>query len=104
MRRSTFTEEEVSATSIALTFEIDQGNRSRIVEIDFEGNEHFKDGELRGRSAAGKGNRHDLPVQGPGHSGSRKLQYDLQKNVRSLYVLEGLFPGPHRRPESSGLG
>lgn len=41
-------EEEVSATSIALTFDIDQGNRSRIVEIDFEGNEVFKDGELRG--------------------------------------------------------
>src|SRR5215208_4970504 len=41
-------EEEVSATSIALTFEIDQGNRSRIVEIQFEGNEHFSDSELRG--------------------------------------------------------
>src|SRR5690606_8607938 len=41
-------EEEVSATSIALTFDIEQGNRSRIVDIEFEGNEHFKDGELRG--------------------------------------------------------
>src|SRR5215203_4082231 len=41
-------EEEVSATSIALTFEVDQGNRSRIVDIQFEGNEHFSDSELRG--------------------------------------------------------
>ena len=39
-------EEEVSATSIALTFNVDQGNRSRIVDIDFEGNEVFSDGEL----------------------------------------------------------
>jgi outer membrane protein insertion porin family len=41
-------EEEVSATSIALTFNIDQGPRSRIINIEFEGNEHFKDSELRG--------------------------------------------------------
>ena len=41
-------EEEVSATSIAVTFDIDQGLLSRIVEIEFEGNENFKDSELRG--------------------------------------------------------
>lgn len=43
----TVTEEEVSATSIAIIFDVNQGNRSRIVEIDFEGNQHFKDSELR---------------------------------------------------------
>src|SRR5690606_31130209 len=41
-------EEEVSATSVALTFNVDQGNRARIVDIDFTGNENFSDGELRG--------------------------------------------------------
>src|SRR5690606_23057167 len=40
--------EEVSATSIARTFAVEQGNRSRIVDIDFTGNENFSDGELRG--------------------------------------------------------
>ena len=44
----TVQEDEVSATSVAVTFDIDQGNRSRIVEIAFEGNKHFSDGELRG--------------------------------------------------------
>ena len=44
----TIDEDEVSATSIALTFNIEQGNRSRIIEIDFEGNQHFSDSELRG--------------------------------------------------------
>src|SRR6476469_11241308 len=39
-------EEEVSATSIALTFAIDAGNRSRIIDIDFQGNDHFSDREL----------------------------------------------------------
>ncbi len=34
----TFKDEEVSATSTAVTFEVDQGNRSRIVDIEFEGN------------------------------------------------------------------
>ena len=43
-------EEEVSATSTAITFEVEQGLRSRIIDIDFQGNEHFKDGELRKRT------------------------------------------------------
>ena len=47
----TVSEEEVSATSTAITFDVDQGNRSRIVEIEFEGNEVFKDGELRGSAS-----------------------------------------------------
>src|SRR6476646_10346338 len=42
------TEEEVSATSIALTFTVEQGPLSRIVDIEFTGNDHFKQGELRG--------------------------------------------------------
>jgi outer membrane protein insertion porin family len=40
--------DEVSATSIAVTFDIDEGDRVRVVEIQFEGNEIFSDGKLRG--------------------------------------------------------
>jgi outer membrane protein assembly factor BamA len=40
-------EEEISATSIAVTFAIEQGLKSRIIDIDFTGNEHFKDSELK---------------------------------------------------------
>src|SRR4051812_32415735 len=43
----TVQDDEVSATSIAVTFNIDQGNKSRIIDIEFEGNQHFKDGELK---------------------------------------------------------
>jgi outer membrane protein insertion porin family len=40
--------EEVSATSLAITFHIDEGDRVRVVDIQFEGNTVFSDGALRG--------------------------------------------------------
>jgi outer membrane protein insertion porin family len=39
--------EDVSATSTAITFEIKEGDRVRVVEIEFEGNKVFSDGKLR---------------------------------------------------------
>ena len=39
--------DEVSATSTALTFVINEGDRVRVVEIQFEGNTIFSDGKLR---------------------------------------------------------
>src|ERR1043165_589096 len=40
--------EEVSATSLAITFDINEGDRVRVVDIQFEGNTVFSDGSLRG--------------------------------------------------------
>src|SRR5882762_1684322 len=40
--------DEVSATSTALTFVINEGDRVRVVEVQFEGNKVFSDGKLRG--------------------------------------------------------
>jgi outer membrane protein insertion porin family len=39
--------DEVSATSTAITFDIKEGERVRVVEIQFEGNKVFSDGKLR---------------------------------------------------------
>jgi outer membrane protein insertion porin family len=39
--------DEVSATSTAITFDIKEGERVRVVEIQFEGNKIFGDGKLR---------------------------------------------------------
>src|SRR5690348_8631924 len=39
--------EEVSATSLALTFAIDEGERVRVVDIEFEGNQVFRSEERR---------------------------------------------------------
>jgi outer membrane protein insertion porin family len=39
--------DEVSATSTAITFVVNEGERVRVVEIEFTGNEVFSDGKLR---------------------------------------------------------
>ncbi|MBA3768747.1 MAG: hypothetical protein H0W99_17560, partial [Acidobacteria bacterium] len=40
-------EDEVSATSTAISFVINEGDRVRVVEVQFEGNQIFSDGKLR---------------------------------------------------------
>lgn len=97
-------EEEVSATSIALTFEIEQGNRSRIVKIDFEGNEHFKDGELRGALEWVKETGLISRVKGMDILHMDKLQADLQRNVLSYMWSKGYFQARIGEPEVIGLG
>jgi outer membrane protein insertion porin family len=97
-------EEEVSATSIALTFDIDQGNRSRIIDIDFVGNEHFSDGELRNSLQLVKETGLISRVKGTDILDLRKLEYDLQKNVRSYMFSKGYFQARIGEPEVQGLG
>jgi outer membrane protein insertion porin family len=100
----TVKEEEVSATSIAVTFDIDQGYRSRIVDIEFEGNEHFKDGELRGALQLVKETGIISRVKGQDILDLKKLQYDLQKNVRSYMFSKGYFQARIGEPQVVGLG
>jgi outer membrane protein insertion porin family len=97
-------EEEVSATSIALTFDIDPGNRSRIIDIEFEGNEHFSDGELRGALTLVKETGLISRFKGQDILDLRKLQYDLQKNVRSHMWSKGYFNARIGEPQVVGLG
>jgi outer membrane protein insertion porin family len=97
-------EEEVSATSIALTFDIDQGNRSRIVKIEFEGNEHFKDGELRGALQLVQPTGLIARFKGTDILHLEKLEYDLQKNVRSYMFSKGYFQARIGEPTVEGLG
>jgi len=97
-------EEEVSATSIAVTFEVDQGNRSRIVDIEFEGNEHFKDGELRNALQLVKETGLISRFKGEDILSLEKLQYDLQKNVKSYMFSKGYFQARIGEPQVVGLG
>ena len=96
--------EEVSATSIAITFDIDQGNRSRIVEIEFDGLQHFKQGELRDALVLVKQTGMVSRVKGMDILDLRKLQYDLGKNVRSYMWSKGYFQARIGDPEVVGLG
>ncbi|HEX6124991.1 MAG TPA: outer membrane protein assembly factor BamA [Pyrinomonadaceae bacterium] len=97
-------EEEVSATSVAVTFEIDQGNRSRIIDIQFEGNQAFSDGELRGALQLVKETGLISRFKGQDILDLRKLQYDLQKNVRSYMFSKGYFQARLGDPVVEGLG
>jgi outer membrane protein insertion porin family len=100
----TIEEEEVSATSIALTFNVEQGNRSRIVDIDFTGNENFKDGELKNALTLVKETGMISRFKGQDILDLRKLEYDLQKNVRSYMWSKGYFQARIGEPEVVGLG
>jgi len=98
------TEEEVSATSIAVTFNVEQGNRSRIVDIQFEGNEVFKDSELRSQLKLVQETGLISRFQGQDILDLRKLQYDLNKNVRSYMFSKGYFQARIGEPQVVGLG
>ena len=97
-------EEEVSATSTAIYFDVDQGNRSRIVEIEFEGNEVFSDGELRDQLQLVKETGLISRFKGTDILDLRKLQYDLGKNVRSYMFSKGYFQARIGEPQVVGLG
>ncbi|CAN5171604.1 hypothetical protein BH20ACI2_BH20ACI2_23940 [soil metagenome] len=97
-------EDEISATSIALTFNIVQGNRSRIIEIDFEGNQHFKDSELRGALQYVKETGLVSRFKGEDILHLEKLQADLQRNVRAYMWSKGYFQARIGEPEVVGLG
>ena len=97
-------DETISATSVAITFVVDQGYRSRIVDIDFEGNQKFKDGELRDALTLVKETGLISRVKGMDILDMRKLEYDLQKNVRAYMWSKGYFQARIGEPEVVGLG
>ncbi|NNF00741.1 MAG: outer membrane protein assembly factor BamA [Pyrinomonadaceae bacterium] len=97
-------EEIVSATSVAITFDIEQGNRSRIVKIDFEGNNNFKDGELRKQLQLVKESGLLSRFKGQDILDLRKLEYDLQKNVLEHIRSKGYFQARIGDPQVVGLG
>ncbi|MGI8640003.1 MAG: outer membrane protein assembly factor BamA [Pyrinomonadaceae bacterium] len=97
-------EEEVSATSTAITFDVEQGNRSRIVDIQFEGNKVFKSSELRSQLQLVKETGIITRFQGQDILDLRKLEYDLNKNVRSYMFSKGYFQARIGEPQIVGLG
>ncbi len=98
------TDEIVSATSVAITFDIVQGRRSRITKIEFEGNEFFKDGELRRELQLVKEAGLISRFKGQDILDLRKLEYDLQKNVRDYMHSKGYFQARIGEPKVVGLG
>lgn len=97
-------EEEVSATSVAITFEIEQGERSRIADIEFVGNEKFKDSELRGQLQYVRKSGLISRFKGQDILDRQKLEYDLNKNVVQYMQSKGYLNARVGEPQVEALG
>ncbi len=97
-------EEEVSATSVAITFDIEEGDRVRIAKLDFEGNKVFSDKSLRNALKLVKESGLFARFKGQDILDRQKLEYDLQKNVRDYMRSKGYLQARIGEPQVEGLG
>jgi outer membrane protein insertion porin family len=95
--------EEVSNTSTALTFVIHEGERVRVVEIQFEGNKVFSDGKLRGSMKLVKEAGLITRFKGQDILDRQKLEYDL-RNVDNYMRSKGYLQARHGEPRVEGVG
>lgn len=96
--------EEVSPTSVSVTFDVDESDRVRVIDIDFEGNKHFSDGELRGAMKLVKEAGLITRLKGEDILHLEKLDYDLRKNVRDFMMSKGYLDARTGEPRVEGLG
>ncbi|MGH9903357.1 MAG: BamA/OMP85 family outer membrane protein, partial [Pyrinomonadaceae bacterium] len=96
--------DEVSATSTALTFKVEQGDRVRVVEIDFEGNQVFSDGELRSQMKYVKEAGLISRFKGEDILHTGKLEADLQGNVTNYMRSKGYLQARTGEPRVEGIG
>lgn len=95
--------EEVSATSTAITFAVDEGDRVRVVEIDFEGNKIFSDGSLRGQMKYVREAGLITRFKGQDILDRDKLDYDLH-NVDNYMRSKGYLQARHGEPRVESVG
>ena len=91
--------EEITSSSIALTFKIDEGPKVRIGKIDFEGNTVLSSGDLRGALELNK--ERSLMVIFKGHDKfiQDKLEYDLHVNMLEKYRAVGYINAKAGEPK-----
>lgn len=98
-----YTTDDVSLTSTAVTFNVEQGERVRVVEIAFEGNEVFKDGELRSKMKLVREAGLISRFKGQDILDRQKLAYDL--NLVERYMRsKGYLLARTGEPRIEGLG
>ena len=95
--------EEVSATSLALTFVVREGDRVRVVDIQFEGNEVFSDGALRGAMKYVKEAGLITRFKGSDILNREKLEYDLRL-VDNYMRSKGYLQARHGEPRVDSVG
>lgn len=81
--------EELSQSSVKITFKIDEGPKVRIGDIEFEGNTVFSDSKLRDSLKLTKV-RSLIPIfKGTDKYHEEKLEYDANVNMLDLYREKG---------------
>ena len=95
--------EEVSNTSVALTFVINEGERVRVVEVQFEGNTVFSDKKLRGAMKHVKEAGLMSRLRGQDILDRDKLEYDL-KQVDNYMRSKGYLQARHGEPRVESVG
>src|SRR5687767_8499968 len=95
--------DEVSATSTALTYVIDEGDRVRVMDIQFEGNQVFSDGSLRGSMKLVKEAGLISRFRGQDILDRQKLEYDL-RNVDNHMRSKGYLQARHGEPRVESVG
>jgi len=95
--------EDVSNTSIALTFVINEGERVRVVEVQFEGNTVFSDKKLRGAMKLVKEAGLVSRIKGQDILDREKLEYDLRQ-VDNYMRSKGYLQARHGEARVESVG
>jgi outer membrane protein insertion porin family len=95
--------DEVSATSTAIIFEVKEGARVRVVDIQFEGNEVFSDGKLRSQMAYVKEAGLISRFRGQDILDREKLEVDLRR-VQFYMRSKGYLQARTGEPRVEGIG
>ena len=91
--------EEITSSSIALTFKIDEGPKVRIGKIDFEGNTVISSGDLRGALELNKVRSPMVIFKGHDKFILDKLEYDLHVNMLEKYKAAGYINAKAGEPK-----
>ena len=95
--------EQISATSVAITFRVEEGPRVRVAEIRFEGSKVFKSGELRDQMKYVKEAGLFSRLRESDILHREKLDYDLHL-VDNYMRSKGYLQARHGEPRIEGLG
>jgi len=95
--------EEVSNTSTALTFVVNEGDRVRVVEVQFEGNTNFSDSKLRDAMKHVKEAGLMSRLKGLDILDREKLEYDLRQ-VDNYMRSKGYLQARHGEPRVESVG
>jgi outer membrane protein insertion porin family len=96
-------QDEISQTSVGITFVINEGDRVRVAEVDFVGNQVFKDGSLRSQMRYVKETGLISRFKGTDILDREKLDVDLRL-VQQYMASRGYLQARTGEPSVEGLG